>query len=124
MFKGKGGLGAMAGMLKDLPKIQKVIKTSLSKFESMEYQEVYQNMLTFNMQGSRIKNLAYSESYIELLGDDKELAEDMMVSGISHIQTLSETKKKQKLEADAKISGLNPALVNQIFNDELVSKFG
>ena len=115
------GIGNMAKMFGDLPKVQKIIQVSLAEFAEMEREETHQDMIVFRTKGDQVKSVTYLDSYINLIAEDKEMAEDLLISGLNSIQSKLNQLRMEKLERDAVKSKLSPQLVKQIFNNELLS---
>lgn len=118
MFK---NMSAMAKMATELPKIQRIIKSSLEEFSNLKMENDFQNLIVFKTVGDTIKEVIYSEDYIKMIDEDKEMASDVLVSGInSTLSKINETRM-QKLEKDAIANKLSPQIVQQMFSGELMN---
>lgn len=49
------------------------------------------------------------------------MAQDSIVASISSMNAYINEERMKKIENDAKSSGLNPDLVNKVFNNDLLS---
>jgi DNA-binding protein YbaB len=121
-LKSLGGLGNLSKIVKDLPKIQKIIKTSLENFSKSNSKESFQKgLITIYTRGDVIKNIEMSKEYITMLGKDKKMAEDILVSSISTMTAKVKSKKMEMLKKDALDAGVSPELVSQVSDNDLLS---
>jgi DNA-binding protein YbaB len=124
MFKGgKGGLGNMAKMMTELPKVQRIVKESLEKFGDVQGQHDYRGLITFYTQGESIKDVEYSDAYVQEIQNDKDMAQSLMVAGFNETLSKINNERMKFIEDQAKQSKLNPALVQQIFANDLLNSF-
>ena len=121
MFKGKGGGNPMK-LFTQLPKIQSTIQKSLKEFSQQEIIEDFHNgMVKVKYLGDEIKGITLSDELVSIVSDDKEMAEDLIVSAIKSMNSKINEERMKKLEIDAKNSGVDPTIVQQVFSNPMVS---
>lgn len=117
-----GGKSNPIKMFADLPKIQNAIQKSLDEFSEIKLKkEFLDGLIEITSKGDKIYDLNFSDNLIKLLTEDKEMAQDSIVASISSMNAYINEERMKKIENDAKSSGLNPDLVNKVFNNDLLS---
>lgn len=125
--KSKGKNSAFGGnnpmkMLADLPKIQKAIQISLDEFSEKNIEkEFHAGLVKISSKGEKINDIHMSDELIKMLSEEKEVGQDIIVASITSMNAYINEQRMIKIEEDAKNSGFNPQIVNQIFNNGALS---
>lgn len=109
-------------LMTQLPKIQSTIQKSLKDFSTQTIKkDFHSKLIEITSNGEEFKNITFSNDLLEMLKDEKEMAEDLIVSSIKMMNTHINEERMKKLEIDAKNSGVDAKLVNQVFSNPMVS---